>query len=100
MSERSVYDDIIRLTNGIPYANTNSGGTSTNDYYVYDVTTNAVRAQFEINGPTAPLTLVARKGLPVVIVNPTAPVGPRDVKPTPTGQVIQQGSPVTIAFAG
>jgi len=31
---------------------------------------------------------LARKGLPVVIVNPTAPVGPRDVKPTPTGKVI------------
>ncbi len=31
--------------------------------------------------------LVAR-GLPVAIVNPTAPVGPRDIKPTPTGQVI------------
>jgi len=30
----------------------------------------------------------ARRGSPVVIVNPTAPVGPRDVKPTPTGQVI------------
>lgn len=31
---------------------------------------------------------LARRGLPVVIVNPTAPVGPRDVKPTPTGKVI------------
>jgi dihydroflavonol-4-reductase len=31
---------------------------------------------------------LARKGLPIVIVNPTAPIGPRDVKPTPTGQVI------------
>lgn len=31
---------------------------------------------------------LAREGLPVVIVNPSAPVGPRDVKPTPTGQVI------------
>lgn len=30
----------------------------------------------------------AARGVPVVIVNPTAPVGPRDVKPTPTGQVI------------
>jgi dihydroflavonol-4-reductase len=30
----------------------------------------------------------ARNGAPVVIVNPSAPVGPRDVKPTPTGQVI------------
>ena len=31
---------------------------------------------------------LAAAGLPVVIVNPSAPVGPRDVKPTPTGQVI------------
>ena len=31
---------------------------------------------------------LAQKGLPIVIVNPTAPIGPRDVKPTPTGQVI------------
>jgi dihydroflavonol-4-reductase len=31
---------------------------------------------------------LAQKKLPVVIVNPTAPVGPRDVKPTPTGQII------------
>ena len=30
----------------------------------------------------------ARGGLPVVIVNPSAPVGPWDVKPTPTGQMI------------
>ena len=30
----------------------------------------------------------ASKGAPVVIVNPSAPVGPRDVKPTPTGKVI------------
>lgn len=31
---------------------------------------------------------LAAEGLPVVIVNPSAPIGPRDVKPTPTGQVI------------
>jgi len=31
---------------------------------------------------------LAAKGLPVIIVNPSAPVGPRDVKPTPTGRVI------------
>jgi dihydroflavonol-4-reductase len=27
-------------------------------------------------------------GLPVVIVNPTAPVGDHDIKPTPTGQIV------------
>ena len=31
---------------------------------------------------------LARQGAPVVIVNPSAPIGPRDVKPTPTGQVV------------
>ncbi len=31
---------------------------------------------------------LSRDGLPVVIVNPSAPVGPGDLKPTPTGQVI------------
>jgi dihydroflavonol-4-reductase len=31
---------------------------------------------------------LAAKGAPVVIVNPSAPAGPRDVKPTPTGQII------------
>lgn len=30
----------------------------------------------------------ARAGLPVVIVNPTAPVGDHDFKPTPTGKII------------
>jgi len=30
----------------------------------------------------------AARGAPVVIVNPSAPIGPRDAKPTPTGQVI------------
>jgi dihydroflavonol-4-reductase len=30
----------------------------------------------------------ARDGLPVVIVNPTAPIGDHDVKPTPTGQMV------------
>jgi len=30
----------------------------------------------------------AEEGLPVVIVNPSTPVGPGDVKPTPTGQMI------------
>ena len=31
---------------------------------------------------------LARAGAPVVVVNPTAPVGSADVKPTPTGRII------------
>ena len=33
-------------------------------------------------------TKLFHEGLPIIIVNPTAPIGPRDVKPTPTGQMI------------
>ena len=29
-----------------------------------------------------------QEGLPAVVVNPAAPVGPRDIKPTPTGKMI------------
>lgn len=34
----------------------------------------------------------AETGLPVVIVNPSTPIGPRDVKPTPTGRIIVQAA--------
>jgi hypothetical protein len=56
---------IITLFNMIPYTNSNSGVGITNDYYRFVVSTNAVRAQFEINNPSADMTLVARKGLPL-----------------------------------
>ncbi len=36
----------------------------------------------------AVLKMVAHEGLEVVIVNPAAPIGPRDIKPTPTGRMI------------
>ncbi|MBB4266773.1 hopanoid-associated sugar epimerase [Roseospira visakhapatnamensis] len=36
--------------------------------------------------------LVRDEGAPVVIVNPSTPIGPRDVKPTPTGRVIVEAA--------
>lgn len=35
---------------------------------------------------------MVQRGLPVVIVNPSTPIGPRDVKPTPTGRLILQAA--------
>jgi subtilisin-like proprotein convertase family protein len=61
----NVLPTIITLFNMIPYTNSNSGVGITNDYYRFVVSTNAVRAQFEINNPSADMTLVARKGLPL-----------------------------------
>lgn len=31
---------------------------------------------------------LAKKGAPVVVVNPAAPIGPWDIKPTPTGKIV------------
>ena len=36
--------------------------------------------------------MIANRGLPGVIVNPSTPIGPRDVKPTPTGRVIVEAA--------
>ena len=36
--------------------------------------------------------LVRQESLPAVIVNPSTPVGPRDIKPTPTGKTIRDAA--------
>ena len=36
--------------------------------------------------------MVANERLPAVIVNPSTPIGPRDVKPTPTGRIILEAA--------
>jgi hypothetical protein len=56
---------IITLFNKIPYSNTNSGVSPAIDYYRYVVSTNAARVQFEVNGSTADVTLVAKRSLPL-----------------------------------
>jgi dihydroflavonol-4-reductase len=36
--------------------------------------------------------MIAREGLPAVIVHPSTPIGPRDIKPTPTGRMIVEAA--------
>jgi len=36
--------------------------------------------------------MIAVRGLPAVIVNPSTPIGPRDIKPTPTGRIILEAA--------
>ncbi|MGH7973377.1 MAG: hypothetical protein ACREIC_32065, partial [Limisphaerales bacterium] len=57
--------NVVTLASGEAVAGTNSGPAGAVDYYRFVVSTNGVRAQFEINGPTSDLALVARKGLPL-----------------------------------
>ena len=40
----------------------------------------------------AVLDLAAKENLPLVVVNPAAPVGPRDIKPTPTGKMVRDAA--------
>ena len=77
--------------------------------YTSSVATLALRADGEAADETLPLAepaavgaykrskvvaerlvenMIARDGLPAVIVHPSTPVGPRDIRPTPTGRVI------------
>lgn len=36
--------------------------------------------------------MVAERNLPAVIVNPSTPIGPRDIKPTPTGRILVEAA--------
>jgi dihydroflavonol-4-reductase len=36
--------------------------------------------------------MILEQGLPAVIVNPSTPIGPRDIKPTPTGRLIVEAA--------
>jgi|SRR5882672_6820376 len=36
--------------------------------------------------------MAREEGLPIVIVNPSTPIGPRDVRPTPTGRIVVEAA--------
>ena len=44
------------------------------------------RSKFQAEGVA--IELFRKIGLPVIIVNPSAPIGPGDARPTPTGQIV------------
>ena len=48
--------------------------------------------QSKYRAEQAVLALARAENLPVVVVNPAAPVGPRDIKPTPTGKMIRDAA--------
>ena len=79
--ERIVYTSTIG-TIGLPAG---ALGTETTPVTLLQMTGHYKRSKFLAEEEVLKLT---REGLPVVIVNPSAPIGPRDIKPTPTGQII------------
>lgn len=51
-----------------------------------------VYKQSKYHAEQAVLALARERRFPVVVVNPSTPVGPRDVKPTPTGVMIRDAA--------
>jgi len=79
--ERVVYTSTVGCI-GVP---DNALGMETSDVRLEDMTGAYKRSKFQAEQVALEF---ARDGFPVVIVNPTAPVGDHDFKPTPTGKII------------
>ena len=79
--ERCVYTSTVS-TVGVPRDGVGDELTKTSDH---DMVGHYKRSKFQTEEKA--LEMVGR-GLLVVVVNPTAPVGPWDVKPTPTGSMV------------
>ena len=79
--ERVVYTSTVGCI-GIPH---DAVGDETTPVSLEDMAGDYKRSKFQAEQVALEF---ARGGLPVVIVNPTAPVGDHDVKPTPTGKIV------------
>lgn len=79
---RIVYTSTVG-TLGIPQDG--SPGTEDTPVTIDDMVGTYKRSKFLAERAASTL---AAGGLPIVIVNPSAPIGPWDVKPTPTGQMV------------
>jgi len=79
--ERVVYTSTVGCI-GMPH---NTLGDETIPVALAQMTGDYKRSKFQAEQVALEF---ARAGLPVVIVNPTAPIGDHDVKPTPTGKIV------------
>ncbi|MDG6094001.1 NAD-dependent epimerase/dehydratase family protein [Acetobacter sp. AN02] len=64
------------------------GTVSSEETPVHEHSVIGIYKKSKYRAEQAVLALVRDRGLPAVIVNPSTPVGPRDIRPTPTGQMI------------
>jgi dihydroflavonol-4-reductase len=80
-AERVVYTSTVGCI-GVPASGV---GDETNPVSIEDMTGPYKRSKFLAEQTALDF---ARSGLPLVIVNPTAPIGDHDWKPTPTGRIV------------
>jgi dihydroflavonol-4-reductase len=79
----------IVYTSSVATLGLNSDGTPADEQtpaYPHDMISHYKRSKFLAEAEVR--VMAYRHGLPVVIVNPSTPAGPGDVRPTPTGRMI------------
>ena len=81
--ERVVYTSSVAT---LKLTGTSQSADETYEATLADMTGEYKRSKFLAE--RAVQELVREEGLPAVIVSPTAPIGPGDVKPTPTGRIV------------
>jgi dihydroflavonol-4-reductase len=84
--ERIVYTSSVATLGHVESGSADESTPSTIDDMVGPYKRSKFLAEAEVR------RLVAEEGLPAVIVNPSTPVGPGDVKPTPTGRMIAEAA--------
>jgi dihydroflavonol-4-reductase len=84
--ERIVYTSSVAVLGIVP------GGSGNEETPVTYANMIGVYKQSKYRAEEAVRALIEETGAPVVIVNPSTPIGPRDVKPTPTGRMIVEAA--------
>ena len=82
-ASRIVYTSSVATLGNLPGAGV---ANETTPSTIDDMISHYKRSKFLAEDEAA--RLAREEGVPVVIVNPAAPFGPRDVKPTPTGAIV------------
>src|ERR1700758_3225910 len=85
-AERVVYTSSVATLGLVPGGSANEKTPSSIDDMIGPYKQSKFAAEEVARG------LARERGLPVVIVNPSTPVGPGDIKPTPTGRLIVEAA--------
>jgi len=84
--KRIVYTSSVATLGIVP------GGVADEDTPVTYEDMIGVYKQSKFRAEEAANEVIAEMSLPAVIVNPSTPVGPRDIKPTPTGRMVVEAA--------
>jgi dihydroflavonol-4-reductase len=80
--ERIVYTSSVATLKPV------DGGAATEDHRLDEDEAIGAYKRSKVAAERLVEAMVRRDGLPALIVNPSTPIGPRDVRPTPTGRII------------